>query len=352
MSVLSGSLEEECGVARRSNCGPRTRGLALVPGDPFATHEEQQTRPKAVLESRVVYLGAHMPLIVFILVGGLFTYEYHTRPAVVWLAAFLALDVVVVAGWPSKRRGVYASGLPSDPVLWLPLLFGLVWLALAIVFGTWNASWIEKYTWASSLRSHSDVLPADDPRIYADAGVLRFADGTQLDIDAAAGFKTWPNTFCAAPIRGPNDPQGPLGFWAVGINCCNSRGGFTCNSAADPKAQSGIRLSRDAPLGEEGAAGRGAAGLGGYGKAVRMAAAAIGEVAAEAPVLVSWERSPQVAAQRAWWYATTAFLVQVILAGLFCTGSRYLLLRAALDSQAATASASATQSAPRLERIA
>lgn len=326
---MTGSMEEECGVARKSNCGRRTRAATLE-ADPFAAEAQKgQFAKNAIPSTRVAVVGSALPLAVFIAIAGLFTYLRDTQPAMVWLAVALALDAVVVTAWPQRRAEDSGSAPLARRVEWLPMFFGLTALVFAGLLGDWNATWLEMYTRATHLRHHVDVLPTDNPRVYASAGVLRFADGSQVDIDASAGFRAFPNTYCAAPIRGPADPAGPLGFWAVGKDCCDSRGGFTCNSAADPKAQSGIQIPADKQWNHWMYAGgeteHGAAGRGNYWKAVRMSAAAIGEVAAEDPVLVVWERSPVAIADRAWWYATTAYLLEVLFAVLCCFFSWYLI---------------------------
>jgi len=314
---MATSLEEECGVARRSNCGGgrRTRGAPLAADDPFALPQDERLpsagdylkRPSGQLPRR----GADTPLCAFAVVNTLFTFVSHSRPAAAWVGALVAADFVVVAGWPKRRR----IGLLRGPLGWWPVAFGLAWLILGLCLGLRNATWRDPYVRAHHLRHHTNVNPTSDPRIFADAGIISFAVGTQLDIESSAGYRRWPSTFCAAPVRGLNDPVGPIGFWAVGTNCCESRGGFTCAAALDPEAASGIRPAISASDLER------------YGQAVRMAAAANGEVAAEAPVLLIWERDPERAATMSWWWALIAFVVQMFIALLFWMASRFLLTR-------------------------
>jgi len=311
VATKGGRIEEDCGVARRSNCGPRTRGVGLIPDDPFAIPDKEPRQKKDLIN---VELSAHLPLFVFLIVGAFFTYGYNTNPTVAWIFVILAVDVILISTWPPKGKTMTRQQC-------LPLVFGLSWLAAAVTCGTFNAKWMQVWTWAAHLRGHTDVLPTNDPRVYADAGVLQFAEGVQLDVDGAAGFLAWPHTYCAAPIRSTSADAGAnaeLSFWAIGKDCCNSRGGFDCNSATDPLARSGIRVASVPIFGAD-------AKEDPYNKAVRMAAAASGEVAAEDPVLVIWERSPVSAAYAAWWLATTFFLVQCLFAVLWCQVIQFLI---------------------------
>lgn len=310
---MATSLEEECGVARRSNCGPRkTRAAPLAPGDPFALPAEPDPVAHGATQ-KLVSKGVDLPFCAFLATNAMFTYWSATRPAMTKLLSFVLLDLAVVSGWPKPKRK--RVGILRGPLGWWPICFAIASCVLGVMLGSRNATWMDTYIRWKHLRPHTNVNPTSDPRIFADAGVISFADGTQLDIDAAAGYRRWPHIFCAAPVRGASDPPGAIGFWAVGTNCCDSRGGFSCDSASDPKATSGIRASVTSQDLEK------------YQMAVRMAAAAGGEVAAEEPILLVWERYPDTAATVAWWWATIAFMVQLVMAVFLCAVSRWLFSR-------------------------
>jgi len=320
-STFERNCEEEFGVARRSNCGPRkTRGAPLAAGDPFALPESDPlVAPQGQVTEKLIGKGVDLPFCAFVLVNAVFTYWSTTRPTMSMMYFLVSLDVCVVAGWPKAQHKRHA--LLRGPLGWWSVCFAIVACVLGLLLGRRNATWFDTYVRWDYLRQHSNVNPKSDPRMFADAGVISFADGVQLDIDASAGYRRWPYIYCAAPVRGANDPDGAIGFWAVGTNCCNSRGGFSCDSALDPKASSGVRAaiaSRDLEM---------------YHKAVRMAAAAGGEVAAEEPVLLVWERYPDTAASLAWWWATIAFTVQLVIAVFFCVTSRWLLTRLERSTQ-------------------
>ncbi|CAK0872052.1 unnamed protein product, partial [Prorocentrum cordatum] len=108
---------------------------------------------------------------------------------------------------------------------------------LGILLGIPNSTTMEPWIHVNQLRRHSDVLPTWDPRLAADAGILHFAAGAALDVGASAGFQAWPHTYCAAPVvdnsTGDAGDADPVGFFAVGVDCCDRRGGFTCDGAED-----------------------------------------------------------------------------------------------------------------------
>lgn len=296
----------------------------------------------------MIVLGAYLPCAVFVVLLTLFTFAYAHVPWAVWLTTAVAADALLVGAWPPKGgTGGFRVRQRSD---FLPFFAALFAVGAAVCCGTFNASVMEPWIHVKHLKEHSDVLPSDSPVAFADAGVLNFAPGSHLDSDGAAGFLSWPYTYCAAPIRPPDGASGggggeadsgsggnaaqaasppmpgnasaALGFFAVGVNCCDSRGGFTCGDASDPQALSGLRV--------EGASAGAvdAKGVSLFLRAAQMAAAAGGEVAAPAPVLVVWNKNPQAYASSTWWIAFAIYFAMLLFSLCFMAGSRRLLLKA------------------------
>lgn len=71
---------------------------------------------------------------------------------------------------------------------------------------------------------------------FADAAILRFADGAVVDDSKAMGVTVLENDadiFCVAPIQDPSS-TGRVSFWAVGINCCGREAvNFKCDVSSD-----------------------------------------------------------------------------------------------------------------------
>lgn len=98
-----------------------------------------------------------------------------------------------------------------------------------------------RYYAVQNHRSYSNVLPDARAEEYRDAGKLVFADNAQLMTNMSVGFMLQSTNYCAAPImaRGDWSPTN-VDFWAIGENCCDSRGNFHCGDAKDPKARGGV----------------------------------------------------------------------------------------------------------------
>jgi len=264
----------------------------------------------------MVLLGAHLPLLIFAVTVFLFTFVYHQFPPAPWLVAFVFLDIALIEAWPpaTVNRNFWD---------WLPLVSCFFALAASIFIGQLNQTMLEPWLNAKYLTKHSDVLPSASAGAYADAGVLRFASGSALDTDSSAGFRKWPHRYCAAPIVMPNATASTVSFWAVGINCCSSRGGFKCNDALVTDARSGLRISSDAEGEFEGH------NVNSYwNKAVRMAAAEYGMPAASQPVLVMWLRDPEKYANNSFWVAAVFFLIMLVIGVIYCMCCQMVIVRA------------------------
>mmetsp|Transcript_102089 Transcript_102089/g.287008 ORF Transcript_102089/g.287008 Transcript_102089/m.287008 type:complete len:359 (+) Transcript_102089:127-1203(+) len=319
---MSRSLEEECGVARRVDCNPSPRGAVFGPGDPFALpsagagSNHPLTKPRNA--NQELFFAAYLPFFLFILVVASFTLALHVMPVLPWMVVAVSADILAVGNWPTRGRGHLGKVSALD---WLPFGIAFLTIGCAVVLGTCNASVVEPWIAASKFTEHSGVLPSDSGEAYADAGILHFAEGAQLDVESAAGFEAWPNVYCAAPIFDKGGPpsnassdagKAQVSFWAIGRNCCNSRGGFTCGDVSDPSVSSGLHAiaQQGDPM---------------YIAAVRMAAAANDFVPAPDLVLVLWQKNPQARADRAWWLSTCILVVSCLLAIALCVVAQYLL---------------------------
>lgn len=317
-------------------------------GAPFSTHKDlggkahqdggMEDRPPPPFPARqgrlnpwsAVLLGVYLPCYLFVMILTLFTYVYHRAPAVPWMAVVLGADIVVVTLWPSAHhwpgRGRWD---------WFPLISGLCAIGLATWLGLINYSTMELWVHAKHLHSYDNVNPTSDTNLVGDAGLITFAPGSELDISSSAGFKAWPYTYCAAPIVSAGSsgtaqqtsPSGgsisapqPLGFWAVGIDCCNSAGDFWCDDAKNSDARSGLRVTTHW-IGQ--AAGHDV--LENYGRAARKAAAMQGTQVAQTQVFLLWHKHPNSVAIRRWWAATGLYGGLVVASIGCCFLVRWIL---------------------------
>lgn len=265
--------------------------------------------------------GVYLPCYIFVLILTLFTFSYHRFPVAPWFTVVLCLDGVIVGMWPSAQR--WTGKCRWD---WFPLLSGLLAIGVAVLLGLINYSSMEMWVHSKRLPAYNNLSPDTDPTSVSDAGIIRFAAGTTLDTSMSAGFQAWPYMYCAAPVLtssgvGGADADTPpiVGFWAVGVNCCSSEGGFWCDGAQDTQARSGLRMQ-----------GHWAARLAGHDaekyftKAAMKAAATEGLQVADSHVFLMWSRHPETAAVLSWWVAVSVWGVFVVIALGTCYGCRTL----------------------------
>eukprot|EP00397_Hematodinium_sp_SG-2012_P059799 GEMP01077097.1.p1 GENE.GEMP01077097.1~~GEMP01077097.1.p1 ORF type:complete len:308 (+),score=66.49 GEMP01077097.1:167-1090(+) len=93
---------------------------------------------------------------------------------------------------------------------------------------------------------YHNVLPTEPQNGVADAIALSFAEGTMVSTGQSAGYKsleTGNNVYCAAPILNKqNADSGVTDFWAVGVDCCDTKSSFWCGDADDASAHDAIVL--------------------------------------------------------------------------------------------------------------
>merc|ERR1740117_204394 len=88
---------------------------------------------------------------------------------------------------------------------------------------------------------YNDILPDSlHPGAVRDAGVITFSNDTVIDAAFGAQFMEGGVAYCVAPIL-----RGGLGggYYAVGKNCCDAVGGFSCGDAVNPSVQSGLVIA-------------------------------------------------------------------------------------------------------------
>jgi len=115
------------------------------------------------------------------------------------------------------------------------LLPAAVCSALAILLGSLLGTYCYdhygyfNFMYANS-RIYHNVVPSENAASMSDAGRVVFAPEAWVDRSKAAGYSKSGTKYCAAPVRGLEEPR-RVEFWAVGVDCCGTSGSFTCDAA-------------------------------------------------------------------------------------------------------------------------
>jgi len=156
------------------------------------------------------------------------------------------------------------------------------------------------YLDATAGRVYEDVPATGKALAYSDAGIINFRSDVLVDQSRAVGISSHGRRYCVAPIMGHDtlEPDGslkPIQFWAVGQDCCASRGDFQCGASRNAAVHSGITEQPTESLLSQGIF----APKGHYKEYIAgvKAAASLHSVdgfsSAEEPVLVYWVEDPE-----------------------------------------------------------
>lgn len=212
------------------------------------------------------------------------------------IAVLLLLEIALVSA--TEAIDLRHATVPWLILLWLVTIF----LAAYVGVRNYHANYAP-YTYADSGRYYKDVDAATRLNTFGDAGKVDFKQGVVLDESLSVGMTVFGSTFCAAPIMGSTAEGADAGpgeksatfvqFWAVGKDCCPSRGGFACGGARSERpVRSGVVLPEVRE--EELRAFAHAHKLehNGYLMAVEAACALYELETTDAPVLMHWVESP------------------------------------------------------------
>eukprot|EP00746_Dinoflagellata_sp_MGD_P011027 gnl/MRDRNA2_/MRDRNA2_122996_c0_seq1.p1 gnl/MRDRNA2_/MRDRNA2_122996_c0~~gnl/MRDRNA2_/MRDRNA2_122996_c0_seq1.p1 ORF type:complete len:405 (+),score=57.52 gnl/MRDRNA2_/MRDRNA2_122996_c0_seq1:48-1217(+) len=123
-------------------------------------------------------------------------------------------------------------------------LLAVISVVLATFIGTWNYQehW-GLFLLAASGRTYKDVSATSPAVAHLDAGQVWFDEDAVLDDSSAIGYKEFRYTYCVAPVIGASN-QDKVQYWAVGLDCCDERGGFRCDDATDIGVKGGLVVPR------------------------------------------------------------------------------------------------------------
>lgn len=126
------------------------------------------------------------------------------------------------------------------------LMLVAVWLASICGEYGWNENWRQWWWMHTGHASGAEAATPAESR--NDASVLSFDNmkngtrWTSVDASRAAGYRQG-DVYCAAPILDPTVVLGDImrvNFWAIGINCCDGFGSFTCDDAREISGSVGV----------------------------------------------------------------------------------------------------------------
>lgn len=179
-----------------------------------------------------------IPAMVFGLVFLIWTVLQHYSPQAciaMSLISTLAPAYLMLLWYLHTDRG--GSGSFSLPMMGLLCLIAALAGILSGRAG-YQRHW-EQIWWTSTGQNFNMTSATVPAMARADAATVDFRDSsgtfqdTLVDQQRSAGFKDG-HFFCVAPILSPSAADGALlrvNFWAVGIDCCQEIGSYTCDAA-------------------------------------------------------------------------------------------------------------------------
>lgn len=239
-----------------------------------------------------------LPWLMFSVIVFLFTFVYEDFQPLVWAlivtSVLLALLFLILGS---------ASGKPQQLVLGI---FALVAVGMALAVGLWVEDRIMiEFRLLDDGAQYWGVSAAASAASFGDASLIEFTPGTSLDIQRSLGMLKLGTAFCIAPIVGPGvgsatAPQ----FWAVGQDCCGSRGSFECGDVGTAGVHAGaVVADRD----------------GSYAKAMRMLMASQElQQPVSAPIFLRWTSNPSIYKDGLW---TRALTINVAASSLYLVSS-------------------------------
>mmetsp|Transcript_22266 Transcript_22266/g.56237 ORF Transcript_22266/g.56237 Transcript_22266/m.56237 type:complete len:355 (+) Transcript_22266:600-1664(+) len=139
-----------------------------------------------------------------------------------------------------RYRAVNVYFLPSAVCVLSGVLLGLT----AAVYN-WQ-KFYEHVTFFDSGTHYRNVVPTSPAESVLDAAKLQFSHQSIVETTRSVGYRHKGVMYCIAPVVEKDaDVTGKIGFWAVGINCCEPVGHFYCDDAIDqPSHTAAVVLAR------------------------------------------------------------------------------------------------------------
>lgn len=245
-----------------------------------------------------IFLLVFTPWLFFAVTATLYTFSYYQSGALVYMfvACFMLVSLIFVAANSHKKLE------RTQFWLFLGILTGISTLAgLAAGWYNYQANMVRYWAYDEG-RVYTNVLPGTPGASFGDAAALIFSSDSTVDVTKSVGYQG-SSLYCVAPILN-TQPTSSVSFWAVGTNCCDKRGGFTCGDAGKKGVHGGaVYLEAGSFLPSL---------IPEYTAAAKEAAAFDNLPLGKNLVFVEWMADP-LAAQNSAWSSATLFLAVVLL---------------------------------------
>lgn len=145
----------------------------------------------------------------------------------------VSLGMLVMGVTTHKKSKIPWAGLAM--LMILAVIGGII----AVSIG-WNDSW--RQWWWMHTGTATGGTAGKPAAAASDAAFFNFAKNASVDATRAAGFRNG-DIYCAAPILDADVALGDVvrvDYWAIGINCCDDFGSFTCDAARTNYGGSGV----------------------------------------------------------------------------------------------------------------
>lgn len=241
--------------------------------------------------------------VVFSVVCLLFGLTYHNSQAEIWCLVCLG-----AVGLSMMAITAQSAGDTKQLTFALWLLASLI-LGAAVGLCAYDFC-IAEYWHSQKLAARENVLPSEDANAYRDVGKIVFADEARVDASRSVGYMD-SSTYCVAPVAS-DAPMDKVQFWAAGVDCCGSRGSFTCDDSWNPKAHGGVVINPgfNTIIGPDVHAQ--------YLKAIKLAEVTYAVASAEEPILVRWVADPDKVELNIWTAGLGVVLGAIIIAAFAC----------------------------------
>lgn len=242
---------------------------------------EPMRKPRPLREregsQKDIAILASVPWMTFTMLMFLVAFGLYHFSALVWTMVILvaAISCATALIGAIRKRGLYFT----------VGLFCLAEMLMAIGIGLYiDDSCLDDYFRLSEGAEYAQVSPDMKGESYADAKIITFVEQSFIDSDNSIGYMQEGVVYCVAPIASRSTVlmqaghfQGnatrSVGFWAIGLDCCSARGGFTCDDATNLDAHSALVYDEK----EEG-----------FDQALRMQGAANNLIADDGAKFVRW----------------------------------------------------------------
>lgn len=169
-------------------------------------------------------------------------------------------------------------------------------IGFGIAVGHWNYDNHMRYFFLFGHgRLYTNVLASESAAAHGDASAIVFHQSAVVDVARSRGLRHGGSTYCVAPIIDPAVAT-EIQFWAGGVNCCGERASFNCGAVSQADAHAGVAVTDPAAEAQ-------------LLRAVQLAEADFDLDVNEAPLVLSWERSPYEGRDTAWTTGVATALV-------------------------------------------